>query len=93
MNTQCNCYTLVDKIEYRPNWRYPGGYEKIKVQKGYCRGTKEYEECFCKGNPYDCDFYDEVKKKAQENKLETKIKKAKKLLEDNGYTVKKKKKE
>ena len=90
MNTQCDHYTLVESVEYRPNWHCLGGYEEIKVQKGYCRGTKEYEQCFCKGNPYNCDFYSDVRKTANEKSIEHRIKKSIKFLQEHGYKVIKK---
>lgn len=64
--------------------------ETREVDYGICWGTKDRDRCNCKGNQLECDFYPEVREKAKENLIETKIEKAIKLLKDNGYEVFKK---
>lgn len=58
-----------------------------------CFGTKECEKCSCGGDRTKCDFYPEVRLKAQkeaiENSLDWKIAQAINLLVENGYEVKK----
>ena len=61
--------------------------------RGYCWGTKDMEVCTCGGDKTKCDFYPDVKLKAQKEKIESsldwKINKAIELLIKNGYEVKK----
>lgn len=48
--------------------------KKIKIKYGVCFGTKECEECNCKGDTSKCDFYSEKRK--QQTKTEKTITKA-----------------
>lgn len=57
------------------------------IKVGFCNGTRERERCSCKGNRLDCDFYQEVKEKAQKETTEYKIKEAINLLKNNGYVI------
>lgn len=57
------------------------------IKVGFCNGTRERERCSCKGNRLDCDFYPEVKEKAQKETTEYKIKEAINLLKNNGYVI------
>lgn len=59
-------------------------YEEIEVMEsflfdrrliGICNGTKEREECHCGGNPVKCDFYPEVREKAEQSSQQYKDKK------------------
>lgn len=90
---KCSSYDTQVKRQYLYD-RYSGsciGWENITI--GVCHGTKECDECLCGGDRTKCDFYPEVKLKAQkeeiENSLDYKITQAIKLLIDNGYEVKK----
>lgn len=76
---QEGCYKVYDSTSYPVNLR------SIKV--GFCNGTREKERCGCKGNRLDCDFYPEVKEKAQKETIEYKIKEAINLLKNNGYVI------
>lgn len=35
----------------------------VKVQVGYCWGTKNVEECHCGGDENKCDFYEHIRRK------------------------------
>lgn len=90
---KCSSYFTQVKRQYLYDI-YSGsctGWENITI--GVCHGTKECDECLCGGDRTKCDFYPEVKLKAQkeeiENSLDWKINKAIKLLTDNGYEVRK----
>lgn len=65
--------------------KYPDGFSYEVV--GFCNGTRERDRCYCKGNRLECDFYPEVREKAQKETIEYKIEEAIKLLKDNGYVV------
>lgn len=80
----CSCYHEKQALVWNPSKYIDGkGYEIV----GVCYGTKECERCSCKGNRLDCDFYPEVREKAQKETIEYKIKDAIQLLKDNGYVV------
>ena len=89
MEKCCSCYHTETITKYlydtingnRVNWEHT---------IGKCWGTKECEECFCKGDESYCDFYPDIRAKAQreEEKIE-KINKAIELLTNNGYKVSK----
>lgn len=57
---KCDCYKTLKKLCYSPfcNQSY---YQTV----GICYGTKEREECHCDGYKTKCDFYPEVRDKAQ----------------------------
>ena len=57
------------------------------IKVGFCNGTRERERCSCKGNRLECDFYSEVKEKAQKETTEYKIKEAINFLKNNGYVI------
>ena len=40
---------------------------------GVCVGTRERDECSCEGNRCNCDFYDNVREKAKQQKREANI--------------------
>ena len=90
---KCSCYHIQLKKQYIYDVYSVNcmGWKDEKI--GVCSGTKECEECLCGGDRTKCDFYPEVRLKAQkeeiENSLDYKINKAIKLLIDNGYEVKK----
>lgn len=65
---KCECYFEQETIDY-----YSLNSDRRLV--GRCNGTKEREECSCKGNRAKCDFYSEVRKKAKQLNLEYKDKK------------------
>lgn len=50
---QCKCYT--ETVEFY----YKNEYRKCQRVVGRCMGTKEREECACKGDESMCDFYPE----------------------------------
>ena len=57
-NKLCSCYYEVDsKVPvYCIGHRVEGLYIDKKV--GHCNGTKNREECYCKGKKKDCSFYE-----------------------------------
>lgn len=57
------------------------------VEVGECLGTRERDRCSCDGDKTKCDFYPEVRLKAQKETTEYKIKEAINLLKSNGYVV------
>lgn len=63
----CNCYELYDKYTYTYN-SITGEPIPHKVQVGVCLGTKEKDECLCKGDGCNCDFYEHVRKEAKEQR-------------------------
>lgn len=58
MNKCCECYEEREVIDY-----YSLNSDRRLI--GICNGTKERDECSCKGNRAKCDFYSEVRKKAR----------------------------
>lgn len=54
---KCECYEEREVIDY-----YSLNLDRRLV--GICNGTKERDECCCKGNRAKCDFYPEVREKA-----------------------------
>lgn len=63
---KCECYH--EKYEIT-GWLGP--YEQIRKLRTRCSGTKEQDECSCGGDKTKCDFYSEVREKA--NKESKKI--------------------
>lgn len=65
---KCECYFE----EERPILQYgnfTSGYSRatgLTTTVGYCNGTKERDICDCKGDRCKCDFYPEIRVKAQE---------------------------
>ena len=59
---RCECYKYGKRLGYRYN--FDGTPYEAKVIYNYCSGTKEREECSCKGDKTKCDFYPEVRQKA-----------------------------
>ena len=65
MEKCCSCYHTETITKYlydtingnRVNWEHT---------IGKCWGTKECEECFCKGEESNCDFYPDIRVKAEE---------------------------
>lgn len=57
MNNKCECYEEREVIDY-----YSLNSDRRLI--GICNGTKEREECHCGGNRRYCDFYPEVREKA-----------------------------
>ena len=53
----CKCYEVQSKYTYAT-----GKIEDI----GICNGTKDCEECSCGGDKLKCDFYDYIRKQAQD---------------------------
>ena len=80
----CNCYYEKQMMVWDPR-KYHDGYGCETV--GFCNGTRERERCGCKGNRLDCDFYPEVREKAQKETTEYKIKEAINFLKNNGYVI------
>lgn len=68
MNKCCECYEEREVIDY-----YSLNSDRRLI--GICNGTKERDECSCKGNRAKCDFYSEVRKKAKQLNLEYRDKK------------------
>lgn len=79
---KCNCYHVQKQIKYS-NY----GTTSSTIYQGVCWGTKECEQCFCRGEEIKCDFYPHIRERAEKEKLEYKIKEAIELLKKNGYRV------
>ena len=61
---KCDCY----RIELRKAYTYhpiTGQFVKHDTIVGVCWGTKEIDKCDCGGDKTKCDFYSEVRDKAQ----------------------------
>ena len=80
---KCSCYRTVEKLKGWIDSDTPI-YDK---PYGICIGTREADQCFCNGDRLKCDFYDYIRKRAEKERLEYKIKEAIELLEKNGYRV------
>ena len=67
--------------------KYPSGEGWEPV--GFCHYKYKQNDvrCFCKGNQFECDFYQEIKEQAEKNSTEYKIEEAIKLLKTNGYVI------
>ena len=63
MENCCSSYHTETKIEYLYDTR--GNCVTYEHTIGKCWGTKECEECFCKGDRSKCDYYSDIKAKAQ----------------------------
>lgn len=61
MKNKCDCYHESKKIIFWPPDEAP-----MTINIGSCWGTRERDECSCGGNRRKCDFYPEVRKKAEE---------------------------
>lgn len=59
---KCECWGIRGVCRYTPN-----GYVKERIP--ICYGTKEREQCICNGDPERCDFYSDIRAKAQNNKI------------------------
>lgn len=55
---KCECYEEREVIDYY-------SLNSDRRLTGICNGTKERDECSCKGNREKCDFYSDVRKKAR----------------------------
>ena len=64
MENCCSSYHTETKIEYLYDTR--GNCVTYEHTIGKCWGTKECEECFCKGDRTNCDFYPDIRAKAEE---------------------------
>lgn len=73
----CDCYKVIEKEREVNDFElgyYLGKFGKpmpvdqrtVIDRIGYCRGTKNYNDCQCNGDRLNCDFYEEVRKKAIE---------------------------
>ena len=64
MKNKCDCYHIenVRQYTYHPVTREPIGHD---IGIGVCWGTKEMDECDCGGDKIKCDFYPEVREKAE----------------------------
>lgn len=51
----CKSYELYDRYTFTYD-TYTGARIPHKVTVGVCLGTKEQDECSCKGNRCNCDF-------------------------------------
>lgn len=60
--SKCECYKCGKRLGYYYDF-YGNPYEGMLIYN-YCSGTKEQEECSCKGDKTKCDFYPEVRQKA-----------------------------
>ena len=66
MTNKCECYEEIEVME-------PFLFDRRLI--GIFNGTKEREECSCKGNRAKCDFYSEVREKAEQSSQEYRNKK------------------
>lgn len=76
-----------DYYKKRPTHRYT--YHPITgrpiahdVEVGYCSGTRECDDCNCDGDRTKCDFYPEVREKAQREAAEKDVYAQIKFLEE-----------
>lgn len=69
---KCDKYHLYDKwvITYNP---LSGAPIRNVRPVGVCWGTKEQDECSCEGNRCNCDFYENARVKAKQEKREESI--------------------
>lgn len=65
---KCKCYEEREVLDY-----FSLNSDRRLV--GICNGTKEREECCCKGNRANCDFCPEIREKAKQLSLEYRDKK------------------
>ena len=72
MKNKCSCYHMQKKKKYtyNPVTGHPIGHD---VDVGICYGTKEMEECSCGGDETKCDFYQDVREKAENLPIEDAI--------------------
>ena len=61
---KCNCYHIQSEKRYIYD-RNTGEPMPYIVDQGVCFGTKECDHCSCGGDMTKCDFYPEVRKKAE----------------------------
>lgn len=64
MRTNCDCYRIESKKRYTYH-PITGRHIAHDVNVGVCIGTKCRDECSCGGDRTKCDFYLEVREKAQ----------------------------
>ena len=73
-NEICDCYYEITKTSF--NIQEP----KTKIKYGVCFGTKECEECSCKGDTSKCNFYPEKRKQQTETEKTITKAEAEKIL-------------
>ena len=56
---KCKCYRVIERLR-RVDFLGQSFYENV----GVCRGTKEMEECSCGGDEHECNFYPEIRERA-----------------------------
>lgn len=64
---KCECY-FEEKRPVSQYGNFTSGYSRaagLTTLAGYCNGTKERDECNCKGDRCKCDFYPEVRTRAK----------------------------
>lgn len=59
---KCECYHVTERAVYDPLLQQ----KRFIEYDGECWGTKERDICNCKGDRCRCDFYPEVRIKAQQ---------------------------
>lgn len=64
ISKKCECYKERESPDYSFTSR-----SGVKIV-AFCSGTKERDECSCKGNRAKCDFYPEVREEATEEAKE-----------------------
>jgi len=57
MIEKCSCYHTAEQLL---GWIGPD--EPLTHTIGICFGTKDREQCFCRGSESECDFYSEKRK-------------------------------
>lgn len=77
---KCKCYRSATKILFWSPDEAP-----ITINTGSCFGTKERDECHCKGDRMKCDFYPGVREKAKQE--EALLNKATWIEAKSGFNV------
>ena len=72
MKNKCNCYHMQRKKQYTYH-PITGQPIEHNIDVGVCWGTKEMDECSCGGDEMKCDFYPEVRAKAEKSYIEDTI--------------------
>lgn len=69
MKNKCKCYRTENKnrYTYHPITGLPIAHN---IDVGVCWGTKEMDECSCRGDESKCDFYPEVRERAKKSLVE-----------------------
>lgn len=72
---KCDCYHWREEYTYDTFDPMISGDRKFVGIIGECWGTKEKDECNCKGDRTKCDFYAHVRNKAKEEQRQVELNK------------------